>query len=134
MTAVRALARAASAARWPDRTACCSGFSDGSGAGLAGPDAPPFPPAAVSWLLRSLSTWRSAWARVDCAEVRLAVRSVVSRAPRACPAVTCWPGVTFTAATVPLTVKATSAWCTGVTVPVAARAAVTLAEATVARR
>ncbi len=89
---------------------------------------------AVFWLAVSLATRRFALARVDCAAVRSALSDVVSSQPSVCPAVTCWPGFTATAATDPLTEKATSACCTGVSVPTTCRAAVTFAEVTLASR
>ncbi len=79
----------------------------------------------MSWLAMSLLTCRFALASADCAAVSAAWSDVGSSVPSLCPAVTCWPGLTATACTVPSAAKPTPAWCTGVSVPTSGSVAVT---------
>jgi hypothetical protein len=73
------------------------------------------------WLVWSPVTLAWADVTVACAWTTALWREVVSRVARACPAVTTWPTVTATVATVPEVPKLRLAWLSGVRVPTASR-------------
>ena len=65
-----------------------------------------------SWLSLAWAVARVPWASETCC-----CREVVSRVASDWPALTCWPTVTSTPATVPATWNDAWAWLTGSTVP-----------------
>src|SRR5674476_1208058 len=83
------------------------------------PAAPPVPDAAETWPDSAWANVRLALATCPWAVARAYFKEVVSKVARTCPAVTFWPMVTGTVATVPDTAKDTVAALDGSVVPVA---------------
>ena len=67
--------------------------------------------------LSSCASFASSAFSVDCADDTDSLSAVVSRVPRDWPAVTCWPTVAATVATLPATWNEAEASLTGSTVP-----------------
>ncbi len=89
---------------------------------------------AVVWLVWSAASLACAEARADRALSTAAARVDVSSSASTSPVVTCWPTVTATLVTRPLTGKLTAAWLTAVTAPVEFSVASTLRWVTAAVR
>jgi hypothetical protein len=83
------------------------------------PAAPPVPDAAETWPDSAWVRVRLALATCPWAVARAYFKEVASKVARTCPAVTFWPMVTGTVATVPETAKDTVAALDGSVVPVA---------------
>jgi hypothetical protein len=96
------------------------------------PAAPPVPDAAETWPDSAWVRVRLALATCPWAVARAYFREVASKVARTCPAVTFWPMVTGTVATIPETAKDTVAALDGSVVPVACSVCTTGCEPTLA--
>ena len=69
------------------------------------------------WLASSSASFASSAFTVDWSEETDSLIAVVSKVASVCPGVTCWPGLTLTDVTWPLTPKAAEALLTGSMLP-----------------
>lgn len=136
--AERDAAWAWSAAFWAASTFCWAAWT--AAESTAGPERPddgsagPALPAAGSCPASASARVSRAAASAACAWVMRARSSVRSSWARVCPALTCWPTVTSTEATVPDWANPTAADCSAVMVPTRSRPDVTDPRATAAVR
>ncbi len=88
----------------------------------------------LDWLASSSASLAWSASTVDWSDETVSLMAVVSKVPSVWPALTCWPGVTGTELTWPLTPKAAEASLTGSTLPTTVRVVPMSARVTEARR